>query len=81
LKESISTDLSKAIDLKVTPAISISCLDQVGPRFKINLDGKPVEIDENELFVILEKHCGVEKFFASYGPTRENIKTRHLQTI
>lgn len=81
LKESIAKDIAKAIGVEATPAIAVSCLDQVGSRFDINFNNEIANVGEDELFAILEEACGVERFFASHGPTRANIRTKLTELI
>ena len=81
LKESIAKDIAKAIGIKATPVIAVSCLDQVGSRFDVNFNNEIANVREDELFAILEDACGVERFFASHGPTRANVRTKLLERI
>lgn len=81
LKESIAKDIAKAVGIKATPAISVSCLDQVGSRFDVNFNNGIANVGEDELFAILEDACGVERFFASHGPTRANVRTKLLEKV
>lgn len=81
LKESIAKDIAKAIGIEATPAIAVSCLDQVGSRFDVNFNNEIANVGEDELFAILEDACGVERFFASHGPTRANVRTKLLEKL
>lgn len=70
----IRHDLGFAGDgVEVSASIGISCVDQVGDRMQVGVDGKLVDIDRARLADIVTAESGLGVSRMSFGPTRADV--------
>lgn len=74
ISAAIRHDLCHAGDgVEVSASIGISCVDQVGERMQVGVDGKLVEIDRARLADVVTAASGLGVSRMSFGPTRADV--------
>lgn len=73
LVAAIRHDVSLAQGFKITPVISMSCLDQIKGMGTVVSNGNFLVVDREDIPELVEKQSGFAVAYRSYGPTRDDI--------
>ncbi len=60
-------------DVEISASIGISCVDQVGERMQVGVEGSLVEIDRARLADVVTAASGLGVSRMSFGPTRADV--------
>ena len=74
LGKTIEADLRMGGELRIRPSIAITCMDQIGTKVKVAVEGSLIEIDADQLPELVERNTGIEVKYLSYGRTRDDVK-------
>jgi adenylosuccinate synthase len=73
--KTIKADLEKANGYNIKPVIGITCLDQVGDIFSYYWNDIKTTSNAESFFALVEESTGLKVKYASYGPTRNDVKS------
>lgn len=74
LREAISHDLTLCGDVKITPDLSVSCLDQIETSGVFYKNGCAKRISADDIPQFISAATGHHVAFGSFGPTRKSIQ-------
>ncbi len=80
LADTVACDLAlaKDTDIRVTPALGVTCLDQLKGLAEIHVDGALVRVSEGELLSHLAQRTGLAVALESRGPCREDVSLKRV---